>query len=377
MQKSRNDLQKTGLFNPKNLQKINRQSKPCIFSSRLKKNLTSYLFDFFPYRELSEICSTNIFLHNCFVEYELPSWKIEMLNIIDIFNLDIKDPNKEIDDSLSSCIKNKRIYKIKNTEGNYVKFDNEGINLISLAYFDPEMKLLIENKKNKDINFDFHEIDFIYSDNDNDLDLDDDTHHHGSNYNSKFESIYSEMSYVPGNILFLDETCPLDFSFSFHHVIRDNYKFYLHQSMTNMRNAKLVMQIIINDEIVFEREDFPSQRILNESTIKQFNKLNEVYICDIKKNMFDKVKNSLKYSLSKDFTNIDLKNSIKSDISTECDSLKNSIKSQSSLKTQNSIKSQNNINNKDFTIKIRFRNTHLFWKAGWYLDGGKLVRSII
>ena len=366
MKKTRNGLQKIGIFNKKNLQKINREGKPCIFNTRLKKNITTYLFDFFQYRELTEISFINIFLHNCFSEYEIP-WKIEMMNLIDLFHLDIKDPKKEIDESLNECINNNRIYKIKNLEGNFLKFDKKGINLISLVYYDPDMKIIINNN-NCINNNDLHEINYMEID-DNLDDIDDDIEHHHShsNYNTKWESIYSKLSYIPGNLIYLDERCPLDFSFSFHHVIKDNYKFYLHQSMTNMRNAKLIMQIIINDEIVFEMNNFPSKKILEESTINNFNKLNEVYICDINKYMFNTIQNSsLKNSFSNDI-NFDLKNSIKSDTtSTESNSLKNSIKS---------FKSQNNINNKDFTIKIRFKNTHLFWKAGWYLDGGKLVRN--
>ena len=368
MQNTRNGLQKIGIFNPKNLQKINREGKPCIFSTRLKKNITTYLFDFFLYRELAEMGSINIFLHNCFTEFEMFSWKTEMMNIIDLFHLDIKDLSKEIDESLDECIKNNRIYKIKNYEGNYLIFNKEGINLISLAYYDSDMKLIISNNDIINKNVDFHEINYMEIDDLDDIDEDTENHHPHSNYNTKWESIYSNMSYVPGNIIYLDEKCPIDFSFSFHHVIKNNYKFYLHQSMTNMRNAKLIMQIIINDEIIFEMNNFPSKKILEQSSIKKFNKLNEVYICDIKKHMFNAVKNSYLKKSSSNEINFDLKNSIKSDSSsTECNSLISSIKS---------IKSLNNIKNKDFTIKIRFKNTHLFWKAGWYLDGGKLVRII-
>ena len=65
MQKERNELKKSGIFDTKSLKKIEREGKPCIFRCRLKKNLTLYLFDFFTYRELSDICDTNIFFHNC------------------------------------------------------------------------------------------------------------------------------------------------------------------------------------------------------------------------------------------------------------------------------------------------------------------------
>ena len=109
MQKGRNDLQKSGIFNSDNLNIIKREGKPNIFSNHLNQNLVRYLYDFFYYRELSDICCTNIYLYNCFREYEMSNWKMEMQNIINIFNLDIKDPKNEIDDTLNTCIKKKRI----------------------------------------------------------------------------------------------------------------------------------------------------------------------------------------------------------------------------------------------------------------------------
>ena len=128
MQKDGNDLKKSGIFNSDKLQKIKRKGKPSIFEDRVKKNVTQYLFDFFYYRELSEIGATNIFLHNCFVDYEMSTWKMEMRNIIKIFHLDIKNEETEIDETLTTCIKNKRIYPVKNLEGNYLRIDKEGLN---------------------------------------------------------------------------------------------------------------------------------------------------------------------------------------------------------------------------------------------------------
>ena len=79
--------------------------------------------------------------------------------------------------------------------------------------------------------------------------------------------------------------------------------------------------------------------------------------------MFDSVKNDLKKSMD-----IEIKNSFNS---------VESLKSFSTTQSLNSIISyDNNSNNrKDYTVRVQFNNKHLFWKAGWYLDGGKLVRS--
>ena len=44
-----NVTSESGIFNSNLLQKINRKCKPCVFSEKLKRNLTKYLFDFFYY----------------------------------------------------------------------------------------------------------------------------------------------------------------------------------------------------------------------------------------------------------------------------------------------------------------------------------------
>ena len=302
----------------------------------------------------------------------MSTWKMEMMNIIAIFHLDIKDPEKEIDNTLTSCIKKNRIYPVKNFEGNYVKIDKEGINIISLVYYDPDMQAQLEkhisSKNNINPNgLNFEAFEFIdFEDDFEEIEI----NHH--NLKTPWISCFSKDSYIPGNIIYLDQKSPLDFGFSFYHVMKDNYKFYLHHYTEDMRNAKLRLQIIINDQIIYEMPNFPSKKILEKSSLKNpDSELNDVYICDINKYMFEAVKNSLKNSSN---SNIDLKNSIKSNQSTESSSLK----SQNSLKSVNSFKSlgSNNWNQRDYTVRIRFINTHLFWKAGWYIDGGRLVRSV-
>ena len=109
MQKPGNVLKKSGIFDSNELKMVKREGKPCIFDTRLSKNLMLYLFDFFKYRELSDICSANIFLHNCFIEYEMSTWKMEMMNIIEIFHLEIKDP----ENIKEEVIENKKEEKIE------------------------------------------------------------------------------------------------------------------------------------------------------------------------------------------------------------------------------------------------------------------------
>ena len=357
----------TGLFNHNNLKPIKRNGIQCIFRKNLSKNVIKHMFNFLNIRELSEVGSTNIFLYNCFKEYEIPNWKSEMLNIIQIFNLDIKNEKEEIDKSLIDCINKHRLYPMKNAPGNFFKIDKEGINFISLAYYDQNMQFQLDKIKNNntdenDINkFNFEALEL--------MDLDDEIS--GINHmtlKTPWEVVYSNNSYSPGNIIFLKEKSTLDFGFSFNNVIRGNYKFYLHQSIIDMRNAKLHIQVLINDVKVLEINNFPSKKILeqfkNEDThINNDINLKETYICDINEYMFDAVKkNNLKKSLEDD---IEIKTSI------------NSVGSTGSSSTMQSSSSIKNINNKrkDYTVRIQFYNSHLFWKAGWYIDGGRLVRS--
>ena len=88
--------------------------------------------------------------------------------------------------------------------------------------------------------------------------------------------------------------------------------------------------------------------------------LKETYICDITKEMFDKVKNNIK----KDFKS---KNTFDSAGSTE---------SNSSLEKNKNNDKIFDEKIKKYKIRVSFTNQHLFWKAGWYLDGGKLVKDI-
>ena len=186
-------------------------------------------------------------------------------------------------------------------------------------------------------------------------------------------------SYNKGNIIFLEEKSPLDFGFSFNNVIKGNYKLYLHQYITNMKNAKLIMKITINNIVVYETNDFPNSIILenfNNNEINNFiddlmndegeennNNINlkETYICDINEEMFDKIKNNPNNKF------IESKNTLDSIGSTESNTSKHSSNKNdkcSDMKIQK------------YEIRVSFTNQHLFWKAGWYLDGGKLVKDM-
>ena len=348
----------SGIFTQNKLQLIKRKGKPCIFSERLKKNVTKYLFDFFYMRELSDICSANIFLYNCFREYEISTWKMEMLNLIDIFHLDIKNQKEEVDESLLSCIQKQRLYPMKDHVGSYIRIDKEGINIISLVYYDPDMQKQLDKLTNT-INTTVNHFNFAAFEL---LEMEDEIDENEINpklLKTPWKVVHSNDSYYPGNIIFLEEKSPLDFGFSFYHVIRGDYKFYIHHNITDMRNANLRIKISINDKVVFEINNFPSKKILeqfrNDNIMDEDDdkniKLKDSFICDINEHLFDCVKNDLRKSIE-----IKKNKSIKSEASTDS--------------------SQSDPNKNEYTVRISFTNQHLFWKAGWYLDGGRLVRTI-
>ena len=372
-----------GILYLSKIKAIKRKGKSNIFSKKLKGNVTKYLYDFLYYEELLTICSSNIFLHNCLSEYEMSSWDIEIRNIIDIFNLNIKNIKEEVGDSLSTCIQKNRLYKMSNYEGNYIKINNDGINIISSVYHDPEMKIQL-NKLNNTINNDNININLNNSLNsfdslsliENEEEMDKINPY---TLKTPWKVIPCINSYNKGNIIFLEEKSPLDFGFSFNNVIKGNYKLYLHQYITNMKNAKLIMKITINNIAVYETNDFPNSQILenfNNNEINNFiddlmndegeennNNINlkETYICDINEEMFDKIKNNPNNKF------IESKNTLDSIGSTESNTSKHSSNKNdkcSDMKIQK------------YEIRVSFTNQHLFWKAGWYLDGGKLVKDM-
>lgn len=378
-----------GILNLSKIKSIKRIGKPNIFSKKMKKNITKYLFDFLYYNELLTINSTNVFIHNCLSDYDMLSWDVELHNIIDIFNLDIHNINEEMGGTLASCIAKNRLYKMKNYEGNYIKINNEGINIISSVYFDSDMQSQLDklnNNINKNSNFSFNSFgSFDLFENYEEINK-----INPYTLKTPWKTIQCDNSYNGGNIIYLEEKSALDFGFSFNNVIRGNYKFYLHQSITNMKNAKLILQITINNHLVYEINDFPNSTILeqfndnNNNGIIKLNNLNnsfddisfseeeddnnqninlkETFICEIKEEMFDKINNNLKKK-----TSFESKNTFDSLGSTESNTSNTSNKSNEKIL---------NSRIKKYTIRIRFTNQHLLWKAGWYLDGGKLVRDM-
>ena len=367
MEETVSTTSESGIFNSKKFQKINRQGKSCIFSDKLSKNVTKYLFDFFYYRELYNLGSVNLFFYQCFRDYQLLTWKLEMNNIIDIFHLEINNYEEEVDDTLTKTIKNKRTYNMKDHPGCYVRINKDGINIISSAYYDNS--IYKENNLNKNntgiflnnnLNLDFindklNNVNIIEnespnkSNNNNNeiINLSEPPSNIGSADSIKlmkmsdlliWKTEYIEGSYIINSpCINLIKTAPLDFGFSFYHIIKGDYQLYLNHCLINMKNARLILKVFINKYNVYTLKNFPSNDLIEHyENCKLEDKTNikfkEYLICSITKKMFD------------DANNFE--------------------------------KNDNNKATNDYEIRVVFQNIDLFWKAGWCIDGGRLLRKV-
>ena len=367
MEETVSTTSESGIFNSKKFQKINRQGKSCIFSDKLSKNVTKYLFDFFYYRELYNLGSVNLFFYQCFRDYQLLTWKLEMNNIIDIFHLEINNYEEEVDDTLTKTIKNKRTYNMKDHPGCYVRINKDGINIISSAYYDNS--IYKENNLNKNntgiflnnnLNLDFindklNNINIIENESPNKsknnnneiINLSEPPSNIGSADSIKlmkmsdlliWKTEYIEGSYIINSpCINLIKTAPLDFGFSFYHIIKGDYQLYLNHCLINMKNARLILKVFINKYNVYTLKNFPSNDLIEHyENCKLEDKTNikfkEYLICSITKKMFDD--------------------------------------------TNNFEKNDNNKATNDYEIRVVFQNIDLFWKAGWCIDGGRLLRKV-
>ena len=365
-----NSTSESGIFNSSLMHKINRKCKPCLFSQKLKRNLTKYLFDFFYYRELYNFCSANLFFYQCFTEYQLMTWKLEMNNIINIFHLDIKNYEEEVDDTLTKCIQKKRTYSMKDHPGCFIRINKEGINIISIAYYDLSIQkdfgyinypYLANNEIDDDINtnlkIDENENNLRFSKKRKNtiesISISEAPSNLGSigsiitvnkdNSSNPWIIKYLDDSYNNNESILINKTAPINFGFSFYHVVKGDYQLYLHHSLINMKNARLILQVSINGNIIYTLDNFPSNDLIEqdnrEEKEKEKNiKLKEYLICSLTKKMFDQSG----YNLNdiEDFQD-----------------------------------NEGNIKCKDYEVRVTFKNQDLFWKAGWCVDGGRLLRK--
>ena len=272
------------------MKKIKREPNVKTFNNKISLNLTKYLFDYFSYKELYEMGKINLYFMNNIIDYikETEPWPQKIRKFKSKYNLKIyKD---EVDLTLKEAKINKRRYKFPSENGNeinYYQFDMDGDKYISIA---------------RSFNW---------------------AH---KNNNSYWREIKIKGSYEPKqNVPYLITVCWLDTNFSFFHVKKNNYKLYMNETFITSKKfvERIVLKVIIDENIIIYEKKFPNQKIFdNNNNEEEKSKLNEDFICYIKKEDFDKAKKDEKG---------------------------------------------------DYIVKIEFNHGNdIYWKGGWIIDGGCL-----
>jgi hypothetical protein len=272
--------------------------------------------------------------------------------------------------------------------GCYLRINKEGLNIISLVYYDHSIQkdLNYNNDFNDNKILPFKKNLNIIDDKDIDLNsnlninmINDNNNNNSKNFNkrgtieslsfSEAPSNFGSMESISTNIksnekthwkikedvddtynnnqcILLNRTTPLNFGFSFYHVIKGDYQLYLHHSLINMRNARLILQVSINGKIVYTLSDFPSNELVNQDSREEKEKeknikLKEYLICSITKKMFEESNYTLIGNEIEDNDDDDEKHKFR-----------------------------------DYEVRVTFKNQDLFWKAGWCIDGGRLLRKV-
>ena len=269
--------------------KIKRESKYKNFNNKLSSNLTKYLFNFLSYKEAYEMGKINLFFMNNVREYyeETDPWPEKIRKIKSKYKFKIYQ--NEVDSTLKEAKIKKRRYKfpsLNDKEVNYYQYDIDGNKYISIAR--------TFGWAHKDTESYWRE--------------------------EKIEGSYEKDSNVP----YLITVCWLDTNFSFFHVKPNNYKLYINEHFIKFKRfkEKVTLQVIINENIVIYNKIFPDQQTFdNNNSDRDNSRLNEDFICYIKKEDFE-----------------------------------------------NAIKDENG----DCKIKIQFNQINNYWKGGWFIDGGCL-----
>ena len=270
--------------------KINRQPKAKLFNNKLSPNLTKYIFNFLSYKETYEIGKLNLFLMNNVIDYfdQAEPWPEKLRKLKAKYNLKIYQ--KEVDETEKEAKINKRRYKNSSEkEVNYYQYDIDGDKYIAIA-----RTFSWAHKDNPEF----------------------------------WEEVKIDGSYEPNqNVPYLKTVCWIDTNFTFFHVKPNNYQLFLNEHFVKGLNfiEKVFIKVLIEDKIIYEKK-FPSKEIYNNNkSNKKDSKLNEDFICFIKRDDFDSIIEEQKL-----------------DVKGVCN------------------------------VKVKFWHVDDFWKDGWYIDGGCL-----
>ena len=271
--------------------KINREPKDKKFANKLSKYLTKHLISFFNYKEMYELGKTNVFFMNNVIEYieENEPWPEKIRKLKSKYNFQIY--TGEVDLSLKEAKLNERRYKFPKREEdkgeNYFQYHKDGNRYLAIG----------------------NTFKWAHQDN-----------------ISYWQGIKIDGSYIENSVVYyLTTVCWIDISLYFYHVKPNNYKVFINEFFVSHKRFinKLDLTIKLGQNKEIYKTDFPSNQIFKANNGSKDNaRLNEDFICYIKKEDFDNVEKDI---------------------------------------------------NDDCIVEIKFFAKDNFWKGGWFFDGGSLT----
>ena len=266
--KSSNDMvPKSFLFKKGFMPLINRNpsTDPDKFKSKLKSNLTRYIFNFFKFTEIYELGKINVFFLNNLISYISTKnfWHEYLLSLKNNLNYQISE--EQLSETYEEAVKKKQKYKfVFNFRKNYLSFDLYN----SISYYSIAKSFFWSHKKDK-------------------------------NY---WEEREIKNSYENKLVPYLKSDNFINVNFSFFNVKVNNYKLFFNEHFDSLE-LKLTIEIYINDVKIKEISNFPSKELFENNNSKYYNskgnlELKEDFISRIDKKEFDVIpKDNIKNNL--------------------------------------------------------------------------------
>ena len=143
--------------------------------------------------------------------------------------------------------------------------------------------------------------------------------------NSYWREENIEGSYTGEKVFYLVTVCWINVNLYFYHIKAGNYQLYINEHFDDSRiKGELKICVKIGNKEIYKNDNFPNDEIYNannSSSNHRNKKLKEDFICNINENDFD-------------------------------------------------VKEK--IDEEKFVVEVSFMHRELYWKGGWYIDGGCL-----
>ena len=210
------------------------------YFDKLGKTMMVYLFGFLTQKELFMICKANRKLFNSLKDFHKK--REERFN--EVLNQIKGIQYNKTEHLLFSAIHNKIQFPFSDYNGEYLKF---GVGLYEL-------------------------------------------YTHSSQYNWTWKQdkrYWEEMKFENSNPQFLTpfliHVCFADINFSFHHVMKNNYKLYFNQAFTTLKSDSFLLEVRLNKKLVYLDEHFPPYKMIANARYKTKKQciLQKQYICEI------------------------------------------------------------------------------------------------